>query len=191
MADTVDARVVALTGNLEHGSRRVRQEVAHDIAELAASEPERLMDHIPSLVDALYRPEAQTRWEILKALTSLVHLDSRKVGSAFEAAENSLFDDTSAPVRLASFLFLVELGCATKRQAEKVWPLLDEAIQCYHGDAEYRDMLQGLQKFVRADLSKKVKEALADRCAFDAENSRGFIKTYSQDIVAVARGEKK
>ena len=97
---------------------------------------------VGSLMDALERPEAQTRWEVLDALTALVDEHAEEVAPAFEAAETALFDEDSAPVRLAGFVFLCRFGATSEERSDQVWPLLDEAIQCYHGDPEYRDMLR-------------------------------------------------
>lgn len=181
-----DPRMVALVGNLSSSSRRRRQEVVHEIVEIAQHEPERLHYHIPALIDALNRPEAQTRWEVLTALTHLVHHFSDKVCRAFEGAETALFDDESATVRLAAFLFLCELGTISPKRSKQCWPLLDEAIQCYHGDAEYRDMLQGVHHFVQGNIAKDVKKEVVERVSFDAEKGTSYIKRLSQEIIDVA-----
>ncbi len=92
---------------------------------------------------AAARPEAQTRWEVLDALTLLVPEHAKECGAAYEGAEAALFDEISAPLRLSAYRFLVVWGATERRRSEKVWPIIDEAIQCYHGDLEYRDMLHG------------------------------------------------
>ena len=66
-----------------------------------------------------------------------------------------------------------------------------EAIQCYHGDAEYRDMLEGLLAFAGGDISKKTAKELVSRVKFDAESGNGYIKQFSGDILAVAKGKVK
>ena len=72
--------------------------------------------------------------------------------------------------------------CLTTR-SDLVWPLLDEAIQCYHGDAEYRDMLAALIGLARGCASDATRKALAGRVTFDAENGAGYIKTFSAEIL--------
>ena len=59
----------ALIDDLSSSSRRTRQLAARVVNLLAQREPEMLVPFIEQLVDALYRPEAQTRWEVLDALT--------------------------------------------------------------------------------------------------------------------------
>lgn len=185
------AGVAALIDGLSASSRRHRQEVSQDIAAVAAKDPSLLAGHIDALIDALDRPEAQTRWEVLDALSTMTDKYADQVSAAFDGAEASLFDDDSATVRLAAFLFLCRLGATSPVRSDEVWPLLDEAIQCYHGDAEYRDMLEGLLAFVGGDISKKTAKELVSRVKFDAESGNGYIKQFSGDILAVAKGKAK
>ena len=72
MADTAATEVSGLVEELSGASRRRRQEVAHTLALVARSRPETLLPHVDALVDALFRPEAQTRWEVKPALFIMV-----------------------------------------------------------------------------------------------------------------------
>ena len=173
--------------SLSNPSRRRRQEAAHEIAEIAQTTPEAFEGRVEDLIDALYRPEAQTRWEILAALASLSESYGNEVIKAFDGAEASLFDDTSSTVRLAAFLFLTRYGATSQKHSDQAWPLLSEAIQCYHGDAEYYDMLVGTLNFAKGAVSKETKAALKERFAFDAENATGYIQKFSAEIVAAAQ----
>ena len=173
--------------SLSNPSRRRRQEAAHEIAEIAQTTPEAFEGRVEDLIDALYRPEAQTRWEILAALASLSESYGNEVIKAFDGAEASLFDDASSTVRLAAFLFLTRYGATSQKHSDQAWPLLNEAIQCYHGDAEYYDMLVGTLNFAKGVVSKETKAALKERFAFDAENATGYIQKFSAEIVAAAQ----
>ena len=184
---SVDELVEELAG----ASRRARQDASHELAIIARRDPAALESAFDALVDALYRPEALTRWEILSALAELCPEYADALAPAFDGAEASLFDEGSATVRLAAFLFLCALGATTPERSDDAWPLLDEAIQCYHGDAEYRAMLEGLLDFVRGDISKETKKALVERVSFDAENGVGYIKTFSAQIVAESKKRKR
>lgn len=189
METTLSPEAVSeLVDSLAESNRRRRQEASHALAQLALINAEMLVDHVDALIDALYRPEAQTRWEILAALSALAPQRPELVEEAYEGAETSLFDEDSAIVRLAAFRFLTRLGATAPERSDKVWGIVDEAIQCYHGDPEYRDMLVALSEFVRGDISAETKDALVNRVSFDAENSRGYIKVISTEIVAVAKG---
>lgn len=177
------AQMRILVEELAGSSRRRRQEVAHKIATVAHTDASMVTPFVGSLMDALERPEAQTRWEVLDALTALVDEHAEEVAPAFEAAETALFDEDSAPVRLAGFVFLCRFGVTSEERSDQVWPLLDEAIQCYHGDPEYRDMLVALLAFVQGAASAATKAALAERLKFDAENGASYIKSFSAQII--------
>ncbi len=183
--------VETLIEGLSGFSRRRRQEVGFELVAIAHTAPELLEGHIDALIDALYRPEAQTRWEALDALTALVPLYGEKTFGAFEGAETSLFDEGSATVRLAAFLFLCRYGAFAPERSDEAWPLLDEAIQCFHGDAEYHDMLGGLLELAQGSISPACADALAERVGFDADNGTSFIKTYSAEIIKAVRGQKE
>ncbi|MEC4185254.1 hypothetical protein VJ918_10575 [Adlercreutzia sp. R21] len=175
--------IAALTETLAAGSRRDRQQAARIIAGVARENAELLVPFAPSLVDALERPEAQTRWECLDALTQLVPADARGCEKAIPGAEAALFDEDSGPLRLAAMRFLCRLGATTEKRSEKVWSLVDEGIQCYHGDLEFQDMLAAVIDFSQGKLAPEVKVGLADRMRFDATNGRGMLKKRAAQIV--------
>lgn len=177
------AALEALIEDLASASRRRRQFAARVVALLSAEEPELLAPHIDALIDALYRPEAQTRWEVLDALTCLVPTHAKEVGAAFEGAEAALFDELSSTLRFSAFNFLATWGASERGRSKKVWPILDEAIQCYHGDLEYRDMLACLMTFAEGKIAGEVADELAGRLQFDAQNGKGAsIKARSAEI---------
>ena len=136
-----------------------------------------------AVIDALNRPEAQTRWECLDILTTMVDHDSRTCDKAVPGAETALFDEESGPVRLAAMRFLCKLGATTENRSERVWPLIDEAIQCYHGDLEFQDMLVSVIDFSAGKLAPSVKKELGARMAFDASNGKGPLKRRAQQII--------
>ena len=168
---------------LSDGSRRGRQQAAKVIAGVAAVNAELLVPYASDLVDALERPEAQTRWECLDALTQIIPLDSRACDKAVPGAEAALFDEDSGPLRLAAMRFLCYLGATTEKRSEKVWPLIDEGIQCCHGDLEFQDMLLAVIDFSAGKLDPSVKEALAERMRFDATNGKGMLKRRASQIL--------
>lgn len=172
-----------LVADLSGSSRRARQDAAAVFAQIAKVDPEILVPYIDDFIDALKRPEPQTRWESLEVLTTLVPLASKSCDKALADAETALFDEENGFVRLAALRFLCKLGATTAMRSEKVWPLLDEAIQCYHGDYEYQDMLIALIGFSEGKIAPSVKEGLKERMAFDAEKSKGALKRRSQQII--------
>ena len=181
------AQMRILVEELAGSSRRRRQEVAHKIATVAHTDASMVTPFVGSLMDALERPEAQTRWEVLDALPALVDEHAEEVAPAFEAAETALFDEDSAPVRLAGFVFLCRFGATSEERAAQGGPLPAEAIQCYHGDPEYRDMLVALLAFVQSAASAATKAALAERLKFDAENGASYVKSFSVQIIQACK----
>lgn len=168
---------------LAGASRRARQNSAAILSEVAKDHADLLIPYESELVDALNRPEARTRWECLDALTHLVDKDSRACDKAIAGAEVSLFDEESGPVRLAAMRFLCKIGATTETRSEKTWPLIDEALQCYHGDLEFNDMLIAVTEYSQGKLSDSVKASLAHRVAFDASNSKGALQRRAQQIL--------
>ena len=183
-----EAKLEELVQQLSEGSRRTRQIAASAISLIAKSDAEMLKDYVDAIVDALNRPEAQTRWECLETLVVLVDFDARACGKALAEAESALFDEESGPVRLAALRFLCKYGATTPTRSEKVWPLLDEGIQCYHGDLEFSDMLIAIVDFSAGKIAPSVKKALADRMAFDAENAKGSLQRRAKLIVENVAG---
>ena len=171
--------VEALSGS----SRRERQNAAAALAFLSKEHADLLVPHGTAVIDALNRPEAQTRWECLDILAGMVSHDSRTCDKAVPGAETALFDEESGPVRLAAMRFLCKLGATTENRSERVWPLIDEAIQCYHGDFEFQDMLVAVVDFSTGKLAPQVKDELAARMAFDASSGKGALKRRSQQIL--------
>lgn len=189
LRDSVTPEVMAaLVEALSGANRRRRQEASHTIALVAAEDVTLVRPYVDELIDALYRPEAQTRWEVLAALSELALVDIDEVDEAFDGAEASLFDEDSAIVRLAAFRFLIRLGASSPERSDKVWGIVDEAIQCYHGDPEYRDMLVALSEFAKGNISETTRDALLTRIGFDAVNGRGYVRIMSSEIVSTIKG---
>lgn len=177
--DLIKEVVLALSGS----TRRDRQNAGSVLAQVAKINPEVLIPYTNDFIDALNRPEAQTRWESLDVLTELVPFESRACDKGIAGAETALFDEDNGFVRLAALRFLCALGATTENRSQKVWPLLDEAIQCYHGDYEYQDMLVAIIAFSTGKLAPEVKEGLKERVAFDAQHGKGALKRRSQQII--------
>jgi len=179
----------ALSG--ENRSQRVA--AARAVHSLAIHNPAVLKPYGAELVDALDRPEAQTRWEILGALEKVVAVDARVADKAINPATTALHDAESGVVRLAAFRLLAAYGATTARRSEKVWPLINEATRVYHGDPEFPAMLIGVIRLVSGESSDAVKREAAERMSFDAEHAKGLIGQRARRIVACApkKGRRK
>lgn len=179
--------LAALVDALGGRNRKARQGAAHTLAQVARTAPEAVVPFAGELAEAVECPEAQTRWEALDALASVARVDPDAADCAFEAAQESLYDEESGMVRLAAFRYFSQLGAAGPAWSVRVWPLVNEAVQCCHGDPEFDDMLAELVSFAQADLDPSVREALVERMSFDACNGRGTVAQRARQIVEAAR----
>ncbi|AKT48942.1 hypothetical protein ADJ70_08320 [Olsenella sp. oral taxon 807] len=182
-SDVEAVRLKELVGELGGANRRRRQDAAHEIARLAKKDVDQLFDYAGDIIDGLDRPEAQTRWELLDALSEMARVDPGCVEEAFGGAEASLFDEDSSIARLAAFRFLTSYGATSGKRSDQVWKILEEAIQCYHGDPEYRDMLGCLLEMAKGTISDQTAQVMRSRVDFDARHGRGYIKAFSAEIV--------
>ena len=167
-------------------SRKERQIAAHAFAVASVAAPDKVAAYADVLVSAVGRPEAQTRWDSLDALAHIAPYAPEAAAEAFEGAENCLFEEESGLVRLNAFLYLVSLGECGPDWSVKVWPLMDEAVQCMHGDEEYPDMLKALVDFVQADIDPAVRQAVVDRLAFDAQSGKGEASMLARKVIQAA-----
>ncbi len=172
-----------LIEDLKGDSRRKRQSAASTLAVASSMDAAALTDFSDVFVEALNRPEAQTRWECLNILTNIVPVESRLCDKAIPGAESALFDEDSGPLRLAAMRFLCRLGSTTENRSLKVWSLIDEAIQCYHGDVEFQEMLVAVIAFSEGKLADEVADQLKARMSFDAKSGKGVLKKRANQIL--------
>lgn len=182
-----DRKLEDLVDALHASSRRARQSAASSLAYVAHLHPDLMSPYSAQIVDALNCTEAQTRWECLDILTLMVPKDARLCEKALPGAETALFDEESGFVRLASMRFLCAYAATTENRSERCWPLIEEAIQCYHGDVEFNDMLNAVEGFAAGKLSEHVRESLIERMSFDAHNGKGALKRKAQAIIDAAQ----
>jgi len=176
-----------LVESLKSTYRLERMAASHELRVRAEKDASELVQYAQDMNRALSSVEAQTRWELLSALSAVAVVDIKAVARTFREAEASLFDDESSAVRLAAFRFFVVFGANNEKNSDKAWPLIDEFIQCYHGDPEYRDILTQLVCFAKGNLSQKTRKSFTDRLSFDAESAHGYIKTFSVEIIEILK----
>ena len=156
LAEENENAVDRLVKELGCPTRRIRQFAARVLHLLAERDPQRVVPCVPALIEALDRPEAQTRWEALDALAALATTCPEQLGDAFEGAETALFDEISSTLRYAAFHLLCVWGAT--------------------GVERSREACQG-------ESDAEVAEKLALRLKFDAENGKGsYLKARSSEI---------
>ena len=174
-----------LVSRMAASSRRVRQNAASVLAVVSHQSPELLMPYVDSFVAALDCPEAQTKWESIDVLAHLMTCGFEVSEPLLDMVEDALFDEDSGSLRLAAMKFVCFYGSKDEDAAAKAWPLIDEAIQCYHGDPEFSDMLSAVLKFAQSGLPSDVSQGLRARLSFDAGHARGSLRKKAQQIIDV------
>lgn len=164
-------------------NRLKRQKAASTIALVADADAKVLLPYAEEIGEGLNRPEAQTRWETLHVLDLMGKAGQRYSDDTLAAAEDALYDEGSGIVREAAFHFFCGYGAASPENSDEVWPLIDEAIQCYHGNPEFADMLTHLVEFAQGNISMKTSGALAMRMKFDSETASGTLRMRAEQIV--------
>ena len=97
-----------------------RKNAAKTLSLRVKEKPEDFMKNIPDFIDALSRPEAQTRWEALDCLTHLVPYDAKSCKGAIEGAEEALFDEKTSLIRESAVRFLSRYGATSKVRSKEV-----------------------------------------------------------------------
>ena len=182
--DVIRRHLGALVEALSRRDRKSRQQSAHAIAELAKASPSDLLPYIDDIVDAIERPEAQTRWEVLDALTSVCRIDAQAAAKGFEGAEAALFDEESGLLRFTAFRYFAKLA-EDPALSSRAWPLLDEALQCYHGDPEFAGMLDACVELAQKSDEPSVRKALAERMKFDAHSGKGPLSYRAKQVIDI------
>lgn len=168
---------------LDGPNRLKRQKAASTIAIVADKDAKVLLPYVEDISEGLNKPEAQTRWETLHTLDQLGKAGQRFNEDILAAAEDALYDEGSGIVREAAFRFFCGYGAASPENSDEVWPLIDEAIQCYHGNPEFADMLTHLVEFAEGNISMETSGALALRMKFDSETASGTLRMRAEQIV--------
>lgn len=176
--------LVQLAELMAGSSRTLRQKAASTLAIVSNQDASALFAFVDDIASGLTRPEAQTRWEALHILDQMGKAGQRYGENVLAAAEDALYDEKNGIVRESAFHFFCGYGSASPENSEEVWPQIDEAIQCYHGNPEFADMLTQLVAFAEGDISLSTSAALAQRMKFDSENASGTLRMRSEQVVA-------
>jgi hypothetical protein len=179
-----------LVTRLFSDSKPERAQAAKTVHEASVASPAALEPHVDAMVEALEHPEPQTRWELLGALEEVARSSPKLLDKAVVPATACLHDAGSSVVRVAAFRMLAQYGGSSKKRAEQVWPLLDEALRCYHGDSEYPGMLAGLVLLVDGRAPDEVKKEAAALVEPDASHPRAAISRRARQVFSVATSGK-
>ncbi len=169
---------------LKGSSRKKRQQAASVFCFLCKEDVDVAKDYADDIADAINRPEDQTRWNTLNSLDLLGKAGLHFKEDVFEAAEDAMYDENSGVLRQSAFQFFCGYASASREHSDEVWSLIDEAIQCYHGNQEFNAMLTSLVELAQSDsISDEALQGLATRMKFDADSAKGTLGMRSQQIV--------
>ncbi|MCL2818859.1 MAG: hypothetical protein FWD41_03960 [Actinomycetia bacterium] len=177
----------ALVEALSSSSRLTREYASQALLDMARVTPEVLFEHSDAFIDALYRPEAPTRYNSLEIIGILAHKDMRLIDKAWDAIEECLYDEESGTVRLAAFKVLCAYGASTIPRSKKAWRLISDALRCYHGDPEFISMLNEFIAMFRTGVDDTVKKQAREQFQFNADNGTGLLKRKAEEIVKLSR----
>jgi hypothetical protein len=174
----------ALVDALTDSSRLTREYASQALCDIAHNNPEMLDGYKDEFIDALSRPEAPTRYNSLAVLGCLSLSDMRLIDRAWDGIEECLYDEESGMVRLEAFRLLTAYGATTAPRSKKVWPLISDALRCYHGDPEFMSMINEFITMLKGNVADEVKKAACDQFQFNADNATGLFKRKAQEIVS-------
>ncbi len=185
---TSDAVIASLIQTLSGRSRRDRQSSAHMLAQIAEHDADRLLPYVDELAEAIERPEAQTRWEILDVFAYLAPIDPAAAEKVAEGASEALYDEESAMLRYNAFRYFSKLAQTSPERARRIWPVLDEALQCFHGNPEFTGMLECSYELVdKGDIDASVCKAVAQRMSFDAQAGKSPLAAQASRIIDLCK----
>jgi len=174
----------ALAEALSDSSRLTREYASQVLLDIAQTDPEMVGEFSTAFIDALHRPEAPTRYNVLAIIGILAQKDMRLVDTAWDGIEECLYDEDSGTVRLAAFKVIAAYGATTPTRSKKVWPLISDALRCYHGDAEFISMLNEFIAMLKGNVADEVKQEACDQFKFNAENATGLFQRKAKEIVS-------
>ena len=151
--------------------------------------PEDFKKNISDFIDALSRPEAQTRWLALDCLTFLVPVDAKACKEAIDGAEEALFDEKTSLIRESAVRFLSRYGASSMQRSKEVWPLIKEALQQFHGEIEYDKILNRINFFAAGKLDASVKKDLRATARDIQKSVGGPTKSRLERILLSTQGK--
>ena len=194
MAEKKQKEIVDMTNKelfklMSGPSQLKRKNAAKVLTDRVKENPEEFKKNIPDFVDALSRPEAQTRWLALDCLTHLVPVDAKACKDAIEGAEEALFDDKTSLIRESAVRFLSRYGASSMQRSKEVWPLIKEALQQFHGEIEYDKILNRINFFAAGKLDAGVKKDLRATAKDIQKSVGGPTKSRLERILLSTQGK--
>ncbi|MFZ5881414.1 MAG: hypothetical protein ACOY0R_18765 [Chloroflexota bacterium] len=111
-------------------SKQIRSGAAKVVELVAEKQPGLVAPHLEKLLPALSVKEPQTRWMIIRTMGFCAHLNRAVAQKAIEYAETYIQDKKDGLCLASSAdLFLGDFGALSKKDAQRVFPILMQSIE--------------------------------------------------------------
>jgi hypothetical protein len=110
-------------------SRHIRSGAAKVVEIVAEKQSELVAPHLGKLFAALSVSEPQTRWMIIRVMGFCAHLNKPMAQKAIVYAEKYIDAKEGLCIASSADLFLGDLGAVSKKDAQKVFPLLEVSME--------------------------------------------------------------
>lgn len=140
-------------------SRHIRSGAAKVVEVVAEKQPELVAPHLGKLFPALSVHEPQTRWAIIRVMGFCAHLNKPMAQKAVVFAEKYIDAKEGLCIASSADLFLGDLGAISKKDAQKVFPLLEHSME--HLITNEQDWLMEAFYKVFPNLEKAEQEKVA------------------------------
>lgn len=152
--------------------KHIRSGAAKVVEIVAEKQPELVAPHLKKLFPALAVQEPQTRWMIIRVMGFCAHLNKSIAQKAMAYAEKYINDKEGLCIASSADLFLGDLGAISKKDAQKVFPLLEQSMA--HPFSNEQDWLleaifKVFQNLGKAEQAKALK--FAERWRYSSRKS--------------------
>lgn len=107
--------------------KHIRSGAAKVVEIVAEKRPELVSPHLEKLIPALSVQEPQTRWMVMRVMGFCARLNKAVAQKAIIYAEKYIEDKEGLCIASSADLYLGDIGALSKEDAEKVFPILEQA----------------------------------------------------------------
>jgi hypothetical protein len=109
--------------------KHIRSGAAKVVELVAEKQPKLVAPHLKKLLPALSVKEPQTRWMIIRTMGFCAHLNKPIAQKAIAHAEKYIDNKEGLCLSSSADLFLGDFGSISKKDAQKVFPILAHSIE--------------------------------------------------------------
>ncbi len=110
-------------------AKHIRSGAAKVVEIVAQKQPELVAPHLGKLFPALSVQEPQTRWMIIRVMGFCAHLNKPMAQKAIAYVEKYIEAKEGLCIASSADLFLGDLGAISKKDTQKVFPLLELSME--------------------------------------------------------------